>query len=406
MRCAGGSPGSSLEANAQSTSSVLSVSSVVKTLSWGIFCACSWTWCIGMFLPVVMMDRWGWAGFLVFAVPNVLGCAAFGYVLRDRERARLMTINHAGAMRLFSIVTIAYHVFFIGFIAWWAFAPAQYWDGIRLAFVAPVALLAISALLARLPRGAWLPFALLVYVASLGVFAVIGFEPLHHMPATRGEITATAGGLLWLAPVIALGFLLCPYNDLTFHRALAESPSRHAFAIFGAAFTVMILMSAAYAGALKEGLSWLVLAHMTAQATFTMAAHQRELLAKRAVDEMGQRRRGFSTLAPALVPLLALPLVFVGIVQDQPLDASVDNYLRFLVFYAVVFPGYLLLFIGADDDGRLWRVEIGVFAVVCIASGVLLELAFIHQRSMLALIPPAALSLWWLLRRRSRAVGT
>ena len=35
-----------------------------------------------MYLPVILLRRFGWLGFLAFAVPNVLGCAAFGYVLR------------------------------------------------------------------------------------------------------------------------------------------------------------------------------------------------------------------------------------------------------------------------------------------------------------------------------------
>src|SRR6267142_6505142 len=80
---------------------------------WGIFCACSWTWCIGMYLPRIMIERFGWPGFIVFAVPNVLGCAAFGYVVRNRARSDAITARHGAAMTAFSAVTIAYHLFFI-----------------------------------------------------------------------------------------------------------------------------------------------------------------------------------------------------------------------------------------------------------------------------------------------------
>ena len=61
----------------------------LATIAWGVFCACSWTWCIGMYLPKLMMDLYGWWGFLVFAIPNVLGCCGFGYVLARRARSSL-----------------------------------------------------------------------------------------------------------------------------------------------------------------------------------------------------------------------------------------------------------------------------------------------------------------------------
>ena len=52
--------------------------SATRTLGWGLYCASSWTWCIGMFLPIIMLRRFGWPGFLVFAIPNVIGLIAFG----------------------------------------------------------------------------------------------------------------------------------------------------------------------------------------------------------------------------------------------------------------------------------------------------------------------------------------
>ncbi|MDB5302268.1 MAG: hypothetical protein JWO87_3931, partial [Phycisphaerales bacterium] len=45
-------------------------------LGWGAFLACSWTWCIGMFLPVLLVRDFGEMGWLVFAAPNVVGAAA------------------------------------------------------------------------------------------------------------------------------------------------------------------------------------------------------------------------------------------------------------------------------------------------------------------------------------------
>ena len=63
------------------------------TAGWGVYCACSWTWCIGMFLPVILLGRFGWAGFLAFAIPNLIGCVGFGYVF-DADRSRRFATSH------------------------------------------------------------------------------------------------------------------------------------------------------------------------------------------------------------------------------------------------------------------------------------------------------------------------
>ncbi|MFN9077715.1 MAG: hypothetical protein ACK5WX_09870, partial [bacterium] len=59
----------------------------VQTVLSGLALATSWTWCIGMFAPIVIGQMFGWPGILAFAVPNILGCALFGYV---RSRAILI----------------------------------------------------------------------------------------------------------------------------------------------------------------------------------------------------------------------------------------------------------------------------------------------------------------------------
>lgn len=52
-----------------------------SVLGWAAYLACSWTWCIGMFLPVLLVRDYGVWGFVVFAVPNVVGAGAMGWVL-------------------------------------------------------------------------------------------------------------------------------------------------------------------------------------------------------------------------------------------------------------------------------------------------------------------------------------
>ena len=70
-----------------------------------------------MFLPVILIDRYGWAGFFMFAVPNVIGCSAFGYVLKTPERSKALVEKYHGALASFAVVTVAFHAFFLAIVA-------------------------------------------------------------------------------------------------------------------------------------------------------------------------------------------------------------------------------------------------------------------------------------------------
>src|SRR6185295_11012918 len=83
-------------------------------LGWAVYLAMSWTWCIGMFLPVLLVRDYGVWGWVVFAVPNVIGAAAMGWVLRSPEQSARITAAHQRACRAFSLATIAFQVYFAG----------------------------------------------------------------------------------------------------------------------------------------------------------------------------------------------------------------------------------------------------------------------------------------------------
>src|SRR3954471_24793497 len=53
-----------------------------SALNWAAFLGASWTWCIGMFLPVLLIRDYGPSMWWAFAVPNVIGAAAMGWILR------------------------------------------------------------------------------------------------------------------------------------------------------------------------------------------------------------------------------------------------------------------------------------------------------------------------------------
>jgi hypothetical protein len=84
-----------------------------QALLWGALLACSWTWCIGMFLPVLLVRDMGMAGFIIFAVPNVLGAAAMGWVLAQPLASHAFVRRHLPVCRAFSFVTIGFQLSFL-----------------------------------------------------------------------------------------------------------------------------------------------------------------------------------------------------------------------------------------------------------------------------------------------------
>ena len=355
-------------------------------IAWGVFCACSWTWCIGLYLPKLMLDRYGWWGFLVFAVPNVLGCAGFGYIVARRGRSEALTARHGGAMVVFSLVALAFHVFFITLLLTELMPERAGGTGPALLVAAGV--FAAGFVLSLAVDRTWLMLAGLTYLFSLGAFAVVAFG---------GEIEWGVAGridvaeLAWLAPIIALGFLLCPYLDLTFHRALRRSPSRHAFAVFGATFAVMIVFTCFMWR--TPVLAPIALGHILAQIIFTVGAHLRELRLTPAIRSGGAR-----------VLLMLLPLagaVILPVARALPagaVGAGDDLYIRFLVFYGLAFPAYVLVFMGPARPARRSTRAIGLLIVVILLLAPLYELAFLHERAWVMVIPAAGAVLWLVAR--------
>lgn len=385
-----------------------------STAGWGVYCASSWTWCIGMFLPVILLGRYGWWGFLIFAIPNVLGCAAFGYVLKTQHRSQKLVARHNGAMLLFSLITIAYHVFFLGFVCWLLLpGSAAHETGeaaLWIALAVPIIVVLLGQVLASVPTRAWPTLAAIAYLFSLYVFASLGLEPLKQI---QWQGNHPPIDVAWLVPVMLFGFLLCPYLDLTFHRARQQSPSRHAFAVFGVAFTVMILLTCAYADILTNGLAWIVLAHLLTQSMFTVGAHMRECITQ--IGQTGHQEtpasskpaHAQSTFSPVLLrlvlllPVAALPVVFLGATSADPLQVCLDNYLRFLAFYGLLFPAYAVLFMGRGAFSLTQR-NLGIFVVVCLAFLPMYEAGFLHSKSWLLVAPPLVLVLARLKRMLAR----
>ncbi len=371
---------------------------------WGLFCACSWTWVIGMYLPRILLDRYGWAGFVAFLVPNVLGCAALGYVLRTPDRARAIIERHRPWTLAFSFVTVAYHAFFAAFLAARllpadaaaagatasanaASSPALLGAGLVLG------LAVVAGLLSRLGDRAWLGLAAGTYAVSLTVLAVLVVRPstLPEIPAVRDGLE-----LATLVPVIVLGFLLCPYLDLTFLRAHRTAPGTHAFGVFGLAFAVMLGLTCVLWFRPAPVLGTWALLHLGLQATFTTGAHLRELR----VHARGS--------APVRAALLAGPFA-IGLgfaaAAGSPVLVGEPTYMRFLAAYGLVFPAAVLWLVArpaAAGEGR--RDSLAVL-LACLLLAPLYELGFIGRvtGATLPAAGVAAIAIVVVLGRRRRA---
>lgn len=366
----------------------------MQTVGWGLYLASSWTWCIGMFLPILLIRWWGWPGFLAFAVPNVLGCALFGYVLSP-ETSRALVARFRVWIALFGAATIAYQ---IGFLLK---------TGVTAALIAALPVAFVLLVSAR--RGSersdrtMMAVGACAWIASCLLFARFGSGALANLPTTG---TLPPSSLAWAAPFMAFGFLLCPYLDPTFHLALQRSPSRHAFAVFGAGFTVMLLFTAAYTdaglgptaapSALLSGMpifEW----QWGLQAAFTIVAVAAAMRSLEPVSSLG----GTRAMLPGMVVTACLALGWQSMTEPMlPQLAAVlspsfgpvpgeATYLRWLGLYGVLFPAMLLL--------GLRRVPPLVMALAIAGAGFLAEFGMIGARMPLLTVAVALLmlaSLW------------
>ena len=321
-------------------------------LGWAFFLGASWTWVIGMFFPILLVRDYGFWGWVVFAVPNVVGAAAMGFVLRDAEHSRRVMDEHLGACVRFSEVTIAFHAF----MAVWAYVVLMGVLGptLALGLAVPAWLLAIRDRTAIAAAIVVTCVTVAAWLAFLGAFGNVYANATTSTPALGWF------DLAMFAPAALTGFALCPYLDATFHRARqATDPAggRVAFAVgFGVVFFLSIVFSLGYSGVLRglfaldtggepalalQLTSLLLGAHLVLQLALTVGLHARE-----ANEDPASR-------TPS--PRLLLPIVLGGVLgavallDREALALGVSQstgeflYRSFLLFYGLVFPAYVFL---------------------------------------------------------------
>ena len=342
-----------------------------------------------MIFPALLLRDYGLYGWIVFAVPNVLGAALMGLVLFKPQWSVDIVRNHRVACHNFTVVTVAYHLFVVA----WLFSKLFGLGAVPMMVIA----IGICATLGMRDRNrSMLLVALGLAIVSWGCFSWATKAPdawelaAWNWPA-EGVNRLTKTDLLWFAPAALFGFALCPYLDLTFHRArINTSPGTGVAAFFigfGIVFCSMIVFSVCYGKQLLAFIQgdeaveltgiWLVLLaiHLTLQAGFTITVHVREVL------EDKQSNLPWLVVASAMAILLGLA-ARLNILPDSRLIAGLTwgeaGYRLFLTFYGTVLPGYVWIVMIPRLRGPLTSVgtEIRNF-IYAIVFGLSLALAWV-----------------------------
>ena len=349
-----------------------------STIGWGLYCASSWTWCIGMFLPIILLRDFGWSAFWVFAIPNVIGCTAFGYVLNAKSSKALIQ-SHARPIRLFALTTVVYQIFFIGYgTSLYLFSDGSLATNIWPVLGIVLTLCAAAAAFALRGDLFWMIFG-----AAAAIAAVFFYSQTFSHTEGYAEALGPENGfsIAWGAPLIVVGFLLNPYLDPTFHRARQKAPSRHAFLVFGIVFSGMLAFSALTFDPYTLGpiILPVIMAQWMIQLVYTIGVNLKE------IAELPHARIGAS--------LMFLGAVVIGTVAGLPGIADERIYLSLLGIYAVPFPLYAITAIVAGPTHPMPRLANILIIVLSLAIAPATWMGFVHLHTPWLLATIAAMIL-------------
>jgi len=269
----------------------------MRSILPAVFLASSWTWVIGMWFPYYLTRDFGWMAWVVFAIPNVIGAASVGLLLKPgtsrnpadwvARSSVALTTKHDIACMAFSVVTVAFQLYVVGLLLRTYVSPLPV--AAPMVSISTAVFVGLVVVFALLPwRASWWA-AGIVWLFSVGMAlsaeATSDALGAFMLPPSEGivSVTGDANGLWKLAPAIVFGFLLCPYLDLTINRVRQETPeptgSMASVLGFGFFFVVMIGMTLGYAGRLisESTMSVYIVAHIAVQAAFTAGVHLRAL---------------------------------------------------------------------------------------------------------------------------------
>lgn len=374
-------------------------------LTTAAYLACSWTWCIGMFLPVILMRDYGPWSFAAFAVPNVIGAALMGVVLMQPGASASVVARHRSAVKLFSWITVVFQYFF------------TVWLLLGIGFsLEALGLLLLFVLAGKVPRHQG-HAALLVFVASIAMFVWLLKTNTAPMPWAATFPGARPGALLYLSPICLFGFALCPYLDGTFHHALQRLPGWRgsiAFLLgFGVLFLAMIAFTFFYATSIlaestRTGFppapqlaTWPVIIHMALQLGITTHFHG---WLPDVSNEKPARPENLSVPALMLIGCF-LPVLGWRLKGYHDLSFNECVYRLFMSFYALIFPAYVwLCMIPTWRSGEPTRRHLTIWLVACALAAPAFWMGFFEHQEIWLLPGLGVVLLARLLIPRSIAV--
>ena len=319
----------------------------------GFYLACSWTWCIGMFLPALLIRDYGAWGWAVFVIPNILGASGMAYILRKQDISKEIAEKHKTACIAFSVVTILFQIYFIGWIS--MLVPSTF------IMTSGILLLIIYILGSTFDKN-YLFSAFIIWILSLICFILaLNIVPIEKFDLFKGgNLIHNTNALLYLTPICFFGFLLCPYLDLTFHKARQSNTSLNSKIAFTIGFCFMFLlmmiftffysrpMASAIEGApyflrdeklLPLIYIYIVVFHMFIQAGFTTILHFRSIL-----PTLKRHKETHLLLLTLSILFFLLPITFNEKYTFLDLSANEIIYRSFMAFYSLIAPLYVFLF--------------------------------------------------------------
>ncbi len=347
-----------------------------------------------MFLPVLLIRDFGAWSFVVFAVPNVIGAGAMGWVLRRPGAAARLREDHRGMVEWFSLITVLFHVCTLLWVVHGSERDERGSSWVIAAFVAPFVVLLPMLVSRRVSIQHTISVA--TWVASLGLLVGLGVCGQLEVASSVGERPLIE--LLPLTLVCVLGFALCPYLDATFLWATDRLGPREAprgFGLgFGALFLTMIVGTFLYAGLFGDFSNSRVFAgvgsvaiglwlgHYILQFGFTSRAHAIAWNAPRDSQEYGAYLGmlfGFT-----IIGMRVLLSASDGITYAS-LSLGEVTYRCFMAFYGLVFPAYVwLCMIPNWTRGPATRWQWRVWLGVCVVAAPMYWMGFIERET------------WWL----------
>jgi len=364
-----------------------------RVLGWAAYLACSWTWCIGMFLPVLLVRDYGVWGFVVFAVPNCLGAAVSGIAMARWGPKQWFIRAHLPAAFAFSLVTMAFQAFFAGWMTTLLPPPS---------LAVGALLLAMTPLLLRPARGHGSEFVVAFVALGFTAFAM-ATNLITGQAEFPGYVRPFDERLGAIAPVCAFGFALCPYLDLTFWRVGGSSPGRSGRAAFLIGFLLFfplsIAFTLAYAGRLGDAEEFASLravgnaatgllgGYLFIQLWATMIFHAKELTAFNQAGEWGVPRllaRGAPTKVVLLLGAATLGAAGARLGWYHGLAFNEVVYRIFMGAYGLVFPAYVWLCVMPTwrRSTHVVARNVRVWAGACTIAAPMFWMGFIERREI------------------------